>query len=129
MHNKFGFSLLEMVIVLLMIGILTAIAYPGYQHVVHRVWRSQVLAQLRQAESQAADFYFSNNLSYENLNVQVLGLSEHSHYVFSVVQASASTFSILATPLFAEHECGAWSINQFGVLKSTGGCDALNKMS
>jgi type IV pilus assembly protein PilE len=129
MKNKLGFSLLEMVIVLLMIGILTAIAYPSYHHIMHRIWRSQALAQLRQAESKAADFYFLNNLSYENLNVPALGLSDHSHYAFSVIQASRLAFSIVATPLFAEDECGAWSINQLGVIKSTSECEALNARS
>lgn len=55
-----GFTLIELMIVVVMVGILSAIAIPSYQNYVIRTKRGDAMASL-QAAAQALERYRSNN--------------------------------------------------------------------
>ncbi len=64
-QNARGFTLVEVLIVVVIIGVLMAIAIPSYQQYVLRTYRSDAEANL-QAFAQAMERYYLNENSYED---------------------------------------------------------------
>ena len=58
-----GFTLIEMVIVVAIIGIMAAIAYPSYVEYVKRGYRTEGMAMLNDAAARQ-ERYFAQNNSY-----------------------------------------------------------------
>ncbi len=94
-----GFTLIELMIVVAIIGILASIAYPSYIDYVTRSARSEgVAAVMRVANLQ--EQYYLDNRAYAT-DMTELGLSaspfvtEHGHY--SVASTGTTSFTITAT--------------------------------
>jgi type IV pilus assembly protein PilA len=59
--NQQGFTLIELMIVIAIIGILAAIALPAYQDYTVRAKMSEPIAQLAEAKTSYTEFYSANN--------------------------------------------------------------------
>lgn len=59
--NQQGFTLIELMIVIAIIGILAAIALPAYQDYTVRAKMSEPIAQLAEAKTSFTEYYSSNN--------------------------------------------------------------------
>ena len=70
-HTQQGFSLMEMMIVVAIIGILVAVAYPSYQEKIRETRRTEAIA-LTTKIMQAQERFFVNNLTYTT-NLTQLG--------------------------------------------------------
>lgn len=127
MARVHGFTLLELMIVVVIIAILAAIAIPAYGRYAiraHRVDGQELLLRIANAQER---FYATNNhygglteLDYKNP-----ALSEKSFYSVSMVPAAASTsqsFTATAAPQTGQtsDDCGSLTINNAGVKSSTG---------
>lgn len=66
-----GFTLLELMIVVAIMGVLAAIAMPNYRAYIERARHVKVLSELRQIDREANMFFISNN-SYP-LNLAQIG--------------------------------------------------------
>ncbi len=125
-NNMRGVTLLELMVVVVIIGILAAIAYPNYRQFVARAKRTEAKAALLQIATNQERFYLQN--STFTTNMMLLGFATNPYvtdtetYSISVTVADASNFTAVATYLFADEEaakCATWQIDGRGV-KSSG---------
>lgn len=106
-----GITLTELMIVVVIVGILSALAYPSYRQYVARAKRNEAKAALLQIATNQERFYLQNNTyttDMTNLGFNVAGnfLSDTESYIIDVGAADASDFAATATYQNADDEAG-----------------------
>ncbi len=124
--SRRGFTLVELMITVAIVGILAAIAYPSYQNYVVRTQRGAAKACLSEY-AQFMERFYTTNLTYVGA-APVLGCSTQSdlntRYTIAVAAATRRTYSLSATPIGAQASkdagCGTLSVDQTGARAVTG---------
>lgn len=94
-----GFTLIEVMIVVAIIGILAAIAYPSYRDQVRRSNRSDAYSALTAMANAQEKFYLANNTYADTLAKLGFGAtSNEGYYQLIIPNADATTFTVRATP-------------------------------
>ena len=131
-----GITLLELLVVLVLIGIIAALALPGYRQHVLRVYRSEAMTALLQVQGTEEKFYLRHNAYTANISAAPpagLGLPPNSasnKYLLSIaLAADGQTYIATATPApaggqEADQECLAFSIDARGRRAVTGARDS-----
>jgi type IV pilus assembly protein PilE len=122
-----GVTLTELMIVVVIIGILTAVAYPSYRQYAAKAKRNEAKSALLQIATLQERHYLQNNeytADMTNLGFPVSDnfLTDSKSYIVDVTAASASAFSATATYQKADKEadkCASFSINGTGSKTST----------
>lgn len=121
-----GFTLLELMVVVAIIGILVGIAVPTYQDSVRKSRRGQAKADLAEA-AQAMERYYTMRSTYVGADLATIGAptkspkdGETAQYTISLNGApTASTFSLQAVPSAStgqsKDKCGTLGITNTGV--------------
>lgn len=124
-----GFTLIEVMIVVAIIGILAAIAYPSYTEHVRRSHRSEAQTALLQASQYMQRFYAANNRydqdlngnsSQEKLPVKKVPESGSTLYNLSFIDKSLTetSYALQAAPanggMMQNDKCGTLTLNQLG---------------
>lgn len=118
-----GFTLVELMVVVLIVSILAAIAYPGYRSHVVKTQRTAARACLAQY-AQLIERYYTTQLTYVDADdLDPPGCANEGNmplnYTFSVASLSATGYSARAVPTeaFAERDtqCGTLTLDQAGV--------------
>ena len=92
----YGFSLMEVMIVVVIIGILAALAYPNLEKYLKRALQTEAKTNLS-AIYTAQKIYFTLHQSYaEDINELDLSLAQGDPYTFTIQEASTSTFKAQA---------------------------------
>ncbi len=110
MYRKMqGITLLELMIVVVIIGILAAIAYPNYRDFTARAKRNEAKAALLKIATNQERFYLNNNTyttDMTNLGFSGAGavITDSTTYSVSVTTADASDFTAVATYQRADNE-------------------------
>ena len=109
-RNMRGITLIELMIVVVIVGILAAIAYPNYQEFTARAKRNEARAALLRLATNQERFYLNNNTFTTDMTQ--IGFSsspfttETGYYVVSVTSATPSNFSATATYQHGGSEAG-----------------------
>lgn len=111
--NKYmrGVTLMELMIVVVIVSILTAIAYPNYREFVARAKRNEAKSCLLQISTLQERFYLQNNVytaDMTNLGFAAAAnnLTDSGSYSCNVTAANANTFTAVATYQNADAEAG-----------------------
>ncbi|MEI7998026.1 MAG: prepilin-type N-terminal cleavage/methylation domain-containing protein, partial [Candidatus Omnitrophota bacterium] len=64
MPNKKGFTLLEIIVVSLIVGVLVLIAIPNFTNMLNRSYARQALTNLLAIYSAQQSYYMNNNSAY-----------------------------------------------------------------
>lgn len=121
-----GFSLIELMVVVAIIGILASIAYPNYRDHMRKTRRTAGESCMT-AVAQQLERYFTTNLTYVGA-VANTGICEPralEAYNITVGGLGAKAYTISAAPIGpqAGDSCGTLTLNQAGTKSpSTPGC-------
>ncbi|WP_048328614.1 type IV pilin protein [Stutzerimonas stutzeri] len=113
-----GFTLIEMMIVVAIMGIMAAIAIPSYQEYVFRGNRTEGIALLNDAAARQERYYAQNNkyaVSVNDLGIQAS--SKNGLYALNVSTASVNTYTLVSEAKGAQLKdvkCGNLALDQAG---------------
>lgn len=96
MKNNSGFSLIELMIVVAIVGILSSIALPAYNDYVIRSRLADAFSSLSSVGSSAEQFW-SNNRTYVGLGASNSWPVNTTNFTYTLGNATASTFTVTAT--------------------------------
>ena len=123
MHKSRGFTLIEILIVVALVGILLAIAWPGYQSQLRKGHRSDAQAVMLDIANREQQYLldaraYATGAGYLTaLNMGTLPTSLTNYYTLTVtVPAGATTpaFLITATPIGGQVPDGALTLDNTG---------------
>lgn len=131
-----GFTLIELMITVAIVGILAAISYPSYQESVYRSRRAEAKSMLVEATARQERFFSQNNQYSANTNGlgypavsgnNNLANSENSYYQITVATATvtcpiATCFSMTATAVngqLNDTKCRTLTLNSLGQKTAT----------
>ena len=121
-----GFTLIELMIVVVIVGILAAIAYPAYQQHVREGKRADAHAALLRIATLEEKFFADNN-SYTTV-ATVLGyatdpaISNDRYWAISITSVAPTTsFTLTATPNapHVDADCATITLTSAGLRSST----------
>jgi type IV pilus assembly protein PilE len=123
-----GFTLMELMIVVAVVGILAGLAAPAYQESGRRAKRSDGRGALLDAATRLERFYSDNNQYTNNWGAAPAGAninvtSEKGHYTLNIIALGANnqTYTLTATPVgFADSRCGNFTLTNAGVQGESG---------
>lgn len=116
-----GFNFLELILVVGLIGILTALAYPSYQHYLIRSYRNDGKTALLDLGNRMEEYYLKNN-SYQGATLDSIGASNTSsdgYYQLVIANTTPTYYLIYAVPaqpnIKQDAECGTLTYDSLGV--------------
>lgn len=122
-----GFTLIEVMIAVLIIAVLSAIAYPSYDNHVTNSRRAAAAGCLME-RAQFMERYYTTNMSYADAPAPAPCQELQGQYTVSMEDLAATTYTLRATPqgrqASKDTKCGILSLNHQGVRSAEKGTAA-----
>lgn len=109
-----GYSLIELMVVIAIIGVISAIAFPSYQNYACDTYRGQAVADLKVC-ALAIERYYSDGFTYVGAEVSGAGTSlcsnvspsdgNQARYDITLTSATANNYTLQAAPADGQ-SCG-----------------------
>jgi type IV pilus assembly protein PilE len=119
-----GFTLIEVMIVVVIISILATIAYPSFTEQVRKSRRADATGGLMDA-AQRLERCFTQFNAYNNVACNIPVTTPEGHYDIAVNFPAANQFTLVATPVAGgpqagDPRCTSFTLTQAGVRTATG---------
>lgn len=128
-RNK-GFNLIEVMVVVGILGILAAIAWPSYNNSVMKTRRADGKEALLSAAANQEKIFMQRNRYSADMNDLGGSASKDGHYTLSVTQPSGtSTFTLTATATgvqTSDTDCAVFTVTHTGLQKAYNSGNAEN---
>lgn len=118
-----GFTLIELMIVIAIVGILAGVAYPSYQASMQKSRRADAQADLMELSSFMERFFTVNNRYDQDTSGTAVALpftasprTGTAYYTLSLSAVSASAYTLRAVPTGSQttDSCGTLTLTQTG---------------
>lgn len=125
MKRNLGFTLIELMIVVAIVGIIAAIAFPSYMDSVRKSRRADAKSTILQVASQE-ERYYTENIKYGTLteigNTGTVQSAGGQHTI--TVAKTDATYTITATPVQTDAQCGNLTLTNTSVSGNSAGAAA-----
>jgi type IV pilus assembly protein PilA len=96
-----GFTLIELMIVIAIVGILAAIALPAYQDYTVRAKMSEALANLAESKTSVSEYYATNGYMPSDSDAAGINSNPNTDIVGSIKYGSTTSLPIIAAEILA----------------------------
>jgi type IV pilus assembly protein PilE len=128
-----GFTLVELMIVVAIIGILAAVALPSYQSYVERGDRASARSGVMEAQQFMERFYVAND-SYSTdrggsavaLPARITAIPTESPKYTIAVESAVNAYTLTASPIQVPGKCGNLTLTHTGVRGVSSGTDSVS---
>ena len=124
MKKQQGFSLIELLITIAVVGILAAIAVPSYTNYIKKTRRSMAAACL-QENAQFMERWYTSRMTYVGASAQACASEIQPFYTVSISVTGPRAYTATAVPKAgtaqASETCGTLTLNDKGQRTASGG--------
>lgn len=113
-----GFTLVELMIVVAIIGILAAVGYPSYQNSVMRAQRADAIDALLVEAGRIEEYYLVNDTYNATTAFAVANSGDSAEGLYKISVSGVTGFAYLLTATRApatDPDCPTLTLNQLGV--------------
>ena len=116
-----GFTLIELMVAVLVLGVLLSLAYPAYNNQVLKARRADGHALLYEMAQRQQQFFTSNNQFTATVGAGGLEMSSTSsdgYYTASITLPNATTYTLMATALAPQTDdtsCGNLTLTSLNI--------------
>jgi len=114
--NTKGFTLIELMIVVAIIGILAAIAIPNFMNYQCKAKQSEAKSSLGNIKTMQEAYWAEYDTYTANLSRVGFEIKDGARYVYSIEAADADDFTAQATTSSLNGETDTWQISSTGPL-------------